>query len=49
MAQATQFGDKIAEKYARQPIADGAAYQKKLAVTASSERNRQAASSCRRT
>ncbi|MEM0979402.1 MAG: class I SAM-dependent methyltransferase [Cyanobacteria bacterium P01_H01_bin.58] len=33
MAQATQFWDKIAEKYAKQPIADEAAYQKKLAVT----------------
>jgi ubiquinone/menaquinone biosynthesis C-methylase UbiE len=33
MAQATQFWDKIAEKYAQQPIADEAAYQKKLAVT----------------
>ncbi|MEM9005641.1 MAG: class I SAM-dependent methyltransferase [Cyanobacteria bacterium P01_F01_bin.86] len=33
MAQATQFWDKIAAKYAQQPIADEAAYQKKLAVT----------------
>ncbi|MEL6160658.1 MAG: class I SAM-dependent methyltransferase [Cyanobacteria bacterium J06627_32] len=33
MPQASQFWDKIAEKYARQPIADEAAYQKKLAVT----------------
>ncbi|BDM83735.1 class I SAM-dependent methyltransferase [Acaryochloris marina] len=33
MAQATQFWDKIAEKYSKQPIADEAAYQKKLAVT----------------
>ena len=33
MAQATQFWDKIAEKYSQQPIADEAAYQKKLAVT----------------
>ncbi|MGB7249751.1 MAG: class I SAM-dependent methyltransferase [Phormidesmis sp.] len=33
MAQVTQFWDKIAEKYAQQPIADEAAYQKKLAVT----------------
>jgi ubiquinone/menaquinone biosynthesis C-methylase UbiE len=33
MAQATQFWNKIAEKYSQQPIADEAAYQKKLAVT----------------
>ncbi|MGF1461338.1 MAG: class I SAM-dependent methyltransferase [Leptolyngbyaceae cyanobacterium] len=33
MAQATKFWDKIAEKYAKQPIADEAAYQKKLAIT----------------
>ncbi|MGD1898783.1 MAG: class I SAM-dependent methyltransferase [Phormidesmis sp.] len=33
MAQSTQFWDKIAEKYAKQPIADEASYQKKLAVT----------------
>ncbi|MBE9137294.1 class I SAM-dependent methyltransferase [Nodosilinea sp. LEGE 07088] len=33
MAKATQFWDKIAQKYAQQPIADEAAYQKKLAVT----------------
>ncbi|EKU96497.1 methylase involved in ubiquinone/menaquinone biosynthesis [Leptolyngbya sp. PCC 7375] len=33
MAQASKFWDKIAEKYAKQPIADEAAYQKKLAVT----------------
>ena len=33
MAQASQFWDKMAEKYAKQPIADEAAYQKKLAVT----------------
>lgn len=33
MAQAPQFWDKIAQKYAKQPIADEAAYQKKLAVT----------------
>ncbi len=33
MAQATKFWDKIAEKYSKQPIADEAAYQKKLAVT----------------
>ena len=33
MAQSTKFWDKIAEKYSKQPIADEAAYQKKLAVT----------------
>ena len=33
MAQATKFWDKISEKYSKQPIADEAAYQKKLAVT----------------
>ncbi|MEL7360350.1 MAG: class I SAM-dependent methyltransferase [Cyanobacteria bacterium J06560_6] len=33
MAQASQFWDKIADKYSQQPIADEAAYQKKLAVT----------------
>lgn len=33
MVQATQFWDKIAERYSKQPIADEAAYQKKLAVT----------------
>ena len=33
MAQSAKFWDKIAEKYAKQPIADEAAYQKKLAVT----------------
>ena len=33
MAQSTQFWDKIADKYAKQPIADEAAYQKKLSVT----------------
>lgn len=33
MTQATQFWDKMAEKYAKQPIVDEAAYQKKLAVT----------------
>lgn len=33
MTQSTQFWDKIAEKYAKQPIADEASYQKKLAVT----------------
>ena len=33
MTQAAQFWDKVAEKYAKQPIADEAAYQQKLAVT----------------
>ncbi|NEO86572.1 MAG: class I SAM-dependent methyltransferase [Spirulina sp. SIO3F2] len=33
MTQPTKFWDKIAEKYAKQPIADEAAYQKKLEVT----------------
>ena len=33
MAQATKYCDKISEKYSKQPIADEAAYQKKLAVT----------------
>lgn len=33
MAQPTKFWDRIAERYAQQPIADEAAYQKKLAVT----------------
>ena len=33
MIQAAQFWDKVAEKYAKQPIADEAAYQQKLAVT----------------
>ena len=33
MAQANQFWDKVAEKYSKQPIADEAAYQKKLAIT----------------
>lgn len=33
MAQATQFWNKIADKYSKLPIADEAAYQKKLAVT----------------
>ncbi|MDJ1176218.1 class I SAM-dependent methyltransferase [Roseofilum capinflatum] len=33
MAQSTQFWDKIAEGYAKQPIADEASYQKKLQVT----------------
>ena len=33
MAQSTKFWDKIAERYSKQPIADEAAYQKKLQVT----------------
>ena len=33
MTQSIKFWDKAAEKYAKQPIADEAAYQKKLAVT----------------
>ncbi|MEM8545349.1 MAG: class I SAM-dependent methyltransferase [Cyanobacteria bacterium P01_H01_bin.119] len=33
MTQASQFWDKVAQKYSKQPIADEAAYQKKLAVT----------------
>ncbi|NBD15079.1 MAG: methyltransferase domain-containing protein [Cyanobacteria bacterium] len=33
MTQSMKFWDKSAEKYAKQPIADEAAYQKKLAVT----------------
>jgi len=33
MTQSTKFWDNIAEKYARQPIADEDAYQKKLQVT----------------
>ena len=33
MAQSTKFWDKIAEKYSKQPIADQASYEKKLAVT----------------
>ncbi|MEM1254994.1 MAG: class I SAM-dependent methyltransferase [Cyanobacteria bacterium P01_H01_bin.21] len=33
MNQSTKFWDKIAERYAQQPIADEAAYQKKLQVT----------------
>jgi len=31
--QSTKFWDKIAERYSKQPIADQAAYQKKLQVT----------------
>mgnify|MGYP000132329826 CR=1 FL=1 len=33
MEQTTKFWDRIAERYSRQPIADEAAYQKKLQVT----------------
>lgn len=33
MVKSTQFWNKIADKYAKQPIADEAAYQKKLTVT----------------
>lgn len=33
MAQSTKFWDRIAAKYAQQPIADEAAYQKKLQIT----------------
>lgn len=33
MGKASKFWDKIAEKYSKQPIADEAAYQKKLQVT----------------
>lgn len=33
MNASAKFWDKVAEKYAKQPIADEAAYQKKLAVT----------------
>jgi ubiquinone/menaquinone biosynthesis C-methylase UbiE len=33
MTTSTKFWDKIAEKYSQQPIADEAAYQKKLAIT----------------
>lgn len=33
MSTSTKFWDKIAEKYAKQPIADEASYQKKLQVT----------------
>ena len=33
MVKSTKFWDKIAEKYAKQPIADEASYQKKLQVT----------------
>jgi len=33
MDQSAKFWDRIAEKYSRQPVADEAAYQKKLEVT----------------
>ncbi len=33
MDQSTKFWDRIAERYSKQPIADEAAYQKKLQVT----------------
>lgn len=33
MAQSTKFWDNIADRYAKQPIADEAAYQQKLQVT----------------
>lgn len=33
MDQSTKFWDKIADRYSKQPIADEAAYQKKLQVT----------------
>ncbi|MEM1369732.1 MAG: class I SAM-dependent methyltransferase [Cyanobacteria bacterium P01_H01_bin.15] len=33
MTQTTKFWNKIAKKYSKQPIADEASYQKKLAVT----------------
>lgn len=33
IAQSTQFWDRIADRYSRQPIADEAAYQKKLQIT----------------
>ncbi len=33
MEQSTKFWDKIADRYSKQPIADEAAYQKKLQVT----------------
>ncbi len=33
MSQSVKFWDKIADKYSKQPIADEAAYQKKLKVT----------------
>jgi ubiquinone/menaquinone biosynthesis C-methylase UbiE len=33
MAQSSRFWDRIANRYARKPVADEAAYQRKLAVT----------------
>ncbi len=33
MDRSTKFWDKIAESYSKQPIADEAAYEKKLQVT----------------
>ena len=33
MDRSARFWDKFAERYAKQPIADAAAYQKKLQVT----------------
>lgn len=33
MTRSTRFWDRIAARYARKPVADEAAYQKKLAVT----------------
>ena len=33
MARSAAFWDRIAERYARKPVADEAAYQKKLAIT----------------
>ena len=33
MNYSVKFWDKIAERYSKQPIADEAAYQKKLKVT----------------
>ncbi len=33
MGQSTKFWDKMAERYSKKPIADEAAYQKKLQVT----------------
>ena len=33
MAAPVQFWDRIAEKYARRPVADEATYERKLAVT----------------
>ena len=33
MAQSAKFWDKVAERYAKRPLADEAAYQKKLQVT----------------